>query len=62
MKKEYELSLEDYMYIRDSEPEDTFIPVNTTNLAWHKIAEKYGFDPDTVEPIDYYRFTAESVE
>jgi hypothetical protein len=65
MKKEYSLTLEDYLFILSYEKDNkTVLPVNKKNLAWIELGKKYGFDPWTVEQIDksYYRFKAEEAK
>jgi hypothetical protein len=65
MKKEYSLTLEDYLFILSFEEENrTVLPINKKNLAWIELGKKYGFDPWTVEQIDnsYYKFRAKAVK
>lgn len=63
MRKEYSLTLEDYLFILSKEEVNkSILPMNHKNIAWIEIGKKYGFNPWTVEPINYYKFTAEENE
>lgn len=67
MIKEYELSLEDYLFLADIRASKESIFPNKFNnlmLGWIELGQKYGFNPYSVKQINgsYYKFTAESIE
>lgn len=61
MRKEYQLTLEDYLFLTQNKPKES-IPFNNKNVNWIELGKKYGFDPHTIEVINYYKFTAEEIE